>query len=82
MPAAEPKVTLQVLWQSADAIRVTPFKEGSALEGTVTALSPKNPSSFAPMSIERMSPSISGCFDGIPCTTCSLSDAQIVAGYP
>jgi hypothetical protein len=37
MPAAEPKVTLQVLWQSADAIRVTPFKEGSALESTVKA---------------------------------------------
>jgi hypothetical protein len=37
MPPAEPKVTLQVLWQSADAIRVTPFKEGSALESTVKA---------------------------------------------
>jgi len=33
--AAEPKVTLQVLWQSEDSIRVTPFKEGSALESTV-----------------------------------------------
>ncbi|MHC5211227.1 MAG: CHAT domain-containing protein [Planctomycetota bacterium] len=37
MPGTEPKVTLQVLWQSADAIRVTPFKEGSALESTVKA---------------------------------------------
>ncbi|MGQ0553440.1 MAG: CHAT domain-containing protein [Planctomycetota bacterium] len=35
MPVAEPKLTLQVLWQSADAIRVTPFKEGSVLESTV-----------------------------------------------
>ena len=35
MRAAEPKVTLQVLWQSDDSIRVTPFKEGSALESTV-----------------------------------------------
>jgi CHAT domain-containing protein len=37
MPRAEQKVTLQVLWQSADAIRVTPFKEGSVLESTVKA---------------------------------------------
>lgn len=35
MTRAEQKVTLQVLWQSADAIRVTPFKEGSVLESTV-----------------------------------------------
>ena len=35
MTATEPKVTLQVLWQSEDSIRVTPFKEGSALESTI-----------------------------------------------
>ncbi|GJM21570.1 MAG: hypothetical protein DHS20C15_14850 [Planctomycetota bacterium] len=35
MGKVEPKVTLQVLWQSEDSIRVTPFKEGSALESTV-----------------------------------------------
>lgn len=35
MPRQEPKVTLQVLAQSGDSIRVTPFKEGSALESTV-----------------------------------------------
>jgi len=35
MPSPEPKVALQVLMQSQDAIRVTPFKEGSALESTV-----------------------------------------------
>ncbi len=35
MGGTEPKLTLQVLWQSADAIRVTPFKEGSVLESTV-----------------------------------------------
>jgi CHAT domain-containing protein len=33
--SSEQKVTLQVLLQSPDAIRVTPFKEGSALESTV-----------------------------------------------
>ena len=48
--------------------------------GTVTAESPKNPSSFAPMSIEMMSPSTSGRSFGMPCTTCSFTDAQIVAG--
>jgi hypothetical protein len=37
MPRAEQKVTLQVLWQSADSIRVTPFKQGSVLESTVKA---------------------------------------------
>ena len=50
--------------------------------GTVTAESPKNPSSLAPMSIETMSPSVSGRSFGMPCTTCSFTDAQIVAGYP
>jgi len=35
MPPAESKITLQVLWQSADSIRVTPFKEGSVLESTI-----------------------------------------------
>jgi len=37
MPSPEPKVALQVLMQSQDAIRVTPFREGSALESTVKA---------------------------------------------
>lgn len=35
MVTVEPKFTLQVLWQSDEAIRVTPFKEGSVLESTV-----------------------------------------------
>ncbi|MCB9897418.1 MAG: CHAT domain-containing protein [Planctomycetes bacterium] len=35
MSLHEPKVTLQVLWQNEDSIRVTPFKEGSALESTI-----------------------------------------------
>jgi CHAT domain-containing protein len=35
MPATEPKITLQVLVQGEDSIRVTPFKEGSVLESTV-----------------------------------------------
>ena len=50
--------------------------------GTVTAESPKNPSSLAPMSIDRMSPSTSGRSFGIPWITCSFTDAQMVAGYP
>jgi hypothetical protein len=48
--------------------------------GTVTAESPKKPSSFAPMSMEMMSPSTIGRSFGMPCTTCSFTDAQIVAG--
>lgn len=35
MPARADKMTLQVLVQGTDSIRVTPFKEGSALESTV-----------------------------------------------
>jgi len=35
MPGAEPKFTLQVLLQSPESIRVTPFKEGSVLESTI-----------------------------------------------
>ena len=48
--------------------------------GTVTAQSPKNPSSRAPMSIDTMSPSTSFLDEGMPCTTWSLIDAQTVAG--
>jgi len=35
MPRPEAKVTLQVLLQGPDTLRVTPFKEGSVLESTV-----------------------------------------------
>lgn len=35
MAVTEPKFTLQVLIQSPDSIRVTPFKEGSVLESTI-----------------------------------------------
>ena len=35
MRSPEQKVTLQVLRQSDTTIRVTPFKEGSALESTI-----------------------------------------------
>lgn len=35
MARAEQKITLQVLWQSENEIRVTPFKEGSVLESTI-----------------------------------------------
>ncbi len=35
MGTGDQKFTLQVLWQSEDAIRVTPFKQGSVLESTI-----------------------------------------------
>ena len=35
MPRPEAKITLQVLMQGPDTLRVTPFKEGSVLESTV-----------------------------------------------
>ena len=50
---------------------------------TVTAASPCQPSRIAPQSIEIRSPSASTVVgDGMPCTTCSLTDAQIDAGNP
>ncbi len=46
----------------------------------VTAASPHQPLTLQPVSIETMSPSRSGRRLGMPCTTCSLTLAQITAG--
>ena len=47
------------------------------------AESPCQPSTIAPKSIESRSPSASTSAElGMPWTTRSLTDAQIVAGYP
>ena len=48
--------------------------------GTVIAASPCQPSTMAPQSIEMTSPSASVRSPGMPCTTSSLTEAQIVAG--
>ena len=49
--------------------------------GIVTAASPCQPSSTAPQSTEIRSPSASTrAAAGMPCTICSLTDAQIDAG--
>ena len=45
---------------------------------TVNAESPFQPLNSAPASIETMSPGSSTRQDGMPCTTCSFTDAQIV----
>ena len=47
---------------------------------TVIAASPCQPSTIAPQSIEMTSPSSSTRAPGIPCTTSSLTEAQMVAG--
>ena len=47
---------------------------------TVIAASPCQPSTMAPQSIEIRSPSTSTRSPGMPWTTSSLTDAQIVAG--
>ena len=69
------------------ALRVAADRSRSACPtvptATVTAESPCQPSRIAPQSIEIRSPSASTCRPaGMPCTTCSLTDAQIVAGKP
>jgi hypothetical protein len=47
----------------------------------VTAASPCHPSRIAPQSTDTRSPSASTCaVDGMPCTICSFTDAQIDAG--
>ena len=50
--------------------------------GTVIAASPCQPSTMAPQSSDTTSPSWSTRSPGIPCTTSSLTEAQIVAGKP
>ena len=48
----------------------------------MNAESPFQPLYSAPASIETMSPGSSARDGGIPCTTCSFTDAQIVCRYP
>jgi len=53
---------------------------GTSPIATVIAASPCQPSTIAPQSIEITSPSTSSRGPGMPCTTSSLTDAQMVAG--
>ena len=46
------------------------------------AASACQPSTIAPQSIERMSPSRSSVSSGMPCTMTSFGDVQITAGKP
>lgn len=49
----------------------------------VYAASPCQPSTIAPQSMEMMSPSARTVFSsGMPCTTTSLTEVQMVAGKP
>ena len=49
----------------------------------VKAASPCQPSTIAPASMEMMSPSLSTVFSsGMPCTTTSFTEVQMVAGNP
>src|SRR5437588_911802 len=50
--------------------------------GTVTARSPWNPSSTTPRSRLMISPSTSRRGPGIPCTTSSFTEVQMLAGNP
>ncbi len=55
---------------------------GTAPTATVIAASPCQPSTMAPQSIEITSPSASTCAPGMPCTTWSLTDVQMVPVKP
>ena len=49
----------------------------------VQALSPTQPSTMAPVSMEMMSPSRkTTSAEGMPCTICSFTDAQMEPGNP
>src|SRR2546425_2512413 len=50
--------------------------------GTVTATSPWNPSTTAPRSSDTSAPSGSGIPSGMPCTTSSFTEMQMLAGNP
>jgi len=55
---------------------------GTAPSATVIAASPCQPSTMAPQSIETTSPSASTRSPGMPCTTSSLTEVQMVPGNP
>ncbi len=55
---------------------------GHVADGTVIAASPCQPSTIAPQSMEMTSPSASPRSPGMPCTTSSLTEAQIEPGKP
>ena len=53
---------------------------GDRPTATVVAASPCQPSTIAPQSMETMSPSRTTRSPGMPCTTSSLTEMQVVAG--
>ena len=55
---------------------------GTVPTATVIAASPCHPSTMAPQSMEMTSPSASTRPPGMPCTTSSLTEAQIEPGKP
>ena len=55
---------------------------GTSPSATVIAASPCQPSMIAPQSMETTSPSASTRSPGIPCTTSSLTEVQMVPGKP
>ena len=69
---------------ASSVIRISSASFGSTSPtGTVTAESPCQPSRMAPQSMEMTSPSRSARASvGMPWTTSSLTEAQIVAGNP
>ena len=78
MPAhSDPSVTSDRRCRSA-----TTSGRVSSGSTAVNAESPFHPLYSAPASIDRMSPGASTRSPGMPCTTCSLTDAQMVWRYP
>jgi hypothetical protein len=74
IPAHMPSSATSAIRSSAGSVRPTP---------TVMAASPCQPCRIAPQSSDTRSPSSSTCrAAGMPCTTCSFTEAQIDAGKP
>ena len=65
----------------SSVIRISSVTSGpTSPTATVIAASPCHPSTIAPQSIEMMSPDASTRPPGMPCTTSSLTEAQMVPG--
>ena len=81
-PRAQPHPSMAPCSASSVTRSSSAASSRSRPTGTVTAASPKNPSSARRGRSTRCRPRPAVARDGMPCTTSSFTDAQSVAGYP
>src|SRR3989442_826748 len=83
-PSRLPGRATSIAWYRPSRVTATSrCRRGSTWPtGTVTATSPWNPSTTAPRSRDTRAPSGSGMPSGMPCTTSSFTEMQMLAGNP